>query len=214
MQARVDEEYFKINMEGHQMRLKLENTLKNCYQVQENALLLLISVPLYREWLFVSDRSRFIVLRTSYVNSNCNFFHAVFSETCLQCLYKDLMCCTEKISQRCFLFQILQELEKQRIEVLCNILNRHNLHMSSFGQALIHVRHPDLKHINPCDGYYDLYIHFCCFQGQKQIEQAVQRVDMDKDIQTLVEENSITAEDHVTEFLMTDYFVSLQITLL
>ncbi|TMS06777.1 Nostrin [Larimichthys crocea] len=106
-QARVDEEYFKINMEGHQMRLKLENTLKNCYQ-------------------------------------------------------------------------ILQELEKQRIEVLCNILNRHNLHMSSFGQAIIH--------------------------GQKQIEQAVQRVDMDKDIQTLVEENCMTDEDHVTEFLMTDYF--------
>ncbi|TKS67249.1 Nostrin BM247 -like protein [Collichthys lucidus] len=130
-QARVDEEYFKINMEGHQMRLKLENTLKNCYQVQRDAVLLVIFVPLYPEWLFVSE-------------------------------------------------EILQELEKQRIEVLCNILNRHNLHMSSFGQAIIH--------------------------GQKQLEQAVQRVDMDKDIQTLVEENSITDEDHVTEFLMTDYF--------
>lgn len=33
VQARLDEEYFKINMEGHQMRLKLENTLKNCHQV-------------------------------------------------------------------------------------------------------------------------------------------------------------------------------------
>lgn len=107
MQARVDEEYFNINMEGHQMRLKWENTLKNCYQ-------------------------------------------------------------------------IIQELEKQRIEVLCNALNRYNLHMSSFGQTLKH--------------------------GQRQIEQTVQRVDMDKDIQTLVEENSITAEDHKTEFLMADYF--------
>ncbi|XP_018540254.1 nostrin isoform X2 [Lates calcarifer] len=107
MQARVDEEYFNINMEGHQMRLKWENTLKNCYQ-------------------------------------------------------------------------IIQELEKQRIEVLCNILNRYNLHMSSFGQTLKH--------------------------GQRQIEQLVQRVDMDKDIQTLVEENRITAEDHKAEFLMVDYF--------
>lgn len=35
MQARVDEEYFNINMEGHQMRLKWENTLKNCYQVEK-----------------------------------------------------------------------------------------------------------------------------------------------------------------------------------
>ncbi|XP_037542356.1 nostrin [Nematolebias whitei] len=106
-QARVDEEYFSINMEGHQMRLKCENTLKNCYQ-------------------------------------------------------------------------IVQELEKQRLEVLCNILSRYNLHMSSSGQALNH--------------------------GQKQIEQAVQRVDMEKDIQTLVDENSAAAEDNTVEFLMTDYF--------
>lgn len=33
MQVQLDEEYFKINIEGHQMRLKLENTLKNCHQV-------------------------------------------------------------------------------------------------------------------------------------------------------------------------------------
>ncbi|XP_068428915.1 nostrin [Clinocottus analis] len=107
MQARVDEEYFNVNMEGHQMRLKWENTLKNCYQ-------------------------------------------------------------------------ITQELEKQRIEVLCNLLTRYNLHMSSLGKTLQH--------------------------GQRQIEQIVQRVDTDKDIQTLVKENSITAEDHKTEFLMADYF--------
>ncbi|KAM7380569.1 hypothetical protein PAMP_003856 [Pampus punctatissimus] len=106
-QALVDEEYFNINMQGHQMRLKWENTLKNCYQ-------------------------------------------------------------------------IILELEKQRIEVLCNILTRYNLHMSSFGQTLKH--------------------------GQRQIEQVVQRVDMDKDIQTLVEENSITDEDSKAEFLMADYF--------
>lgn len=107
MQARVDEEYFNINMEGHQMRLKWENTLKNCYQ-------------------------------------------------------------------------IIQELEKQRIELLGNILKRYNLQMYSFGQTLKH--------------------------GQTQIEQAVQRVDTDKDIQALVEENRNTTEDHKAEFLMADYF--------
>ncbi|CAG5865567.1 unnamed protein product [Menidia menidia] len=107
LQARVDADYFNINMEGHQMRLKWENTLKNCYQ-------------------------------------------------------------------------IIQELEKQRIEVLCNILSRYSLHMSSFEQALKH--------------------------GQRQIEQAVQRVDVDKDMQALVEENSITDEDNKAEFLMADYF--------
>lgn len=89
--------------------------------------------------------------------------------------------CVQKVSHCYFLlFQIIQELEKQRIEVLCNILNRYNLHMSSFGQTLKH--------------------------GQRQIEQLVQRVDMDKDIQILVEENRITAEDNKAEFLMADYF--------
>ncbi|CAB1435036.1 unnamed protein product [Pleuronectes platessa] len=107
VQSRVDDEYFHINMEGHQMRLKWENTLKNCYQ-------------------------------------------------------------------------IIQELEKQRIEVLCNILSRYNLHMSGFGQTLKH--------------------------GQRQIELLVQKVDMDKDIQMLVEENRITADDNTAEFLMADYF--------
>ncbi|XP_076026241.1 nostrin [Genypterus blacodes] len=107
MQARVDEEYFNINIEGHHMRLKWENTLKHCYQ-------------------------------------------------------------------------ILQELEKQRIELLCNVLNRYNLHMSSFGQTLTH--------------------------GQRQIEQAVQRVDVEKDLQSLSEENNITTGENKAEFLMADYF--------
>lgn len=32
---------------------------------------------------------------------------------------------------------------------------------------------------------------------------------MDRDVQALVAENSITTDDNKTEFLMTDYFVSL-----
>ncbi|XP_012691792.2 nostrin [Clupea harengus] len=107
LQAKVDEEYFNINMEGHQMRLKWENTLKNCYH-------------------------------------------------------------------------IIQELEKQRIEILSNILNKYGLHMSSFGQTLLHC--------------------------QKQIEQATRTVDMEKDLQSLVDKTSVTAEDNKAEFLMADYF--------
>lgn len=49
----------------------------------------------------------------------------------------------------------------------------------------------------------------CRFQGQRQIEQVVQRVDMDKDIQRLLEEHSSTNADYKAEFLMADYFVSL-----
>ncbi|XP_054887585.1 nostrin isoform X2 [Poeciliopsis prolifica] len=106
-QSRVDEHYYSVNMEGHQMRLKLQNTLKNCCQVT-------------------------------------------------------------------------QELEKNRIEVLCNLLSKYNLHMSTFSQTLKH--------------------------GQKQIEQTAQRVDVDKDIQTLMEEIGNTNEDNKIEFLMADYF--------
>ncbi|KAJ8255336.1 hypothetical protein GJAV_G00203710 [Gymnothorax javanicus] len=105
-QARSDEEYFNINLAGHQYRLKWEMMLKNCYQ-------------------------------------------------------------------------IIQELEKQRIEILSNILHKYGLYMSSFGQTLIHC--------------------------QKQIEQEIAKVDVEKDIQILVEETSITAEDKA-EFLLADYF--------
>ncbi|KAM6985032.1 nostrin [Aplochiton taeniatus] len=106
-QSRVDDEYFNINLDGHQIRLKWENTLKNCYQ-------------------------------------------------------------------------IIQELEKQRIEMLSNTLNRYSLHTSSFEKTLIH--------------------------SQRQTEQAIQRVDMEKDIQSLVEETSVTAHDNKAEFLIADYF--------
>ncbi|KAL6484628.1 hypothetical protein MHYP_G00066730 [Metynnis hypsauchen] len=35
LQARVDENYFNMNMEGHQIRVKWENTLKTCYQEED-----------------------------------------------------------------------------------------------------------------------------------------------------------------------------------
>ncbi|KAI4887079.1 hypothetical protein NFI96_013971, partial [Prochilodus magdalenae] len=107
LQAKVDEDYFSMNMEGQQIRVKWENTLKACYQ-------------------------------------------------------------------------IVQELEKQRIETLCNSLNKYSLHISSYSKILL--------------------------SSEQQIEQAVKRVDVEKDLQTLVEETSVTADDNQAEFLMTDYF--------
>ncbi|XP_056321942.1 nostrin isoform X3 [Danio aesculapii] len=65
LQVRVDEEYFNTNMEGHHIRLKLENTLKTCYQ-------------------------------------------------------------------------IVQELEKQRIETLSNTLNKYSLFMTVYSQTVTH----------------------------------------------------------------------------
>uniref|UniRef100_A0A8C9VYV9 Osteoclast-stimulating factor 1 n=1 Tax=Scleropages formosus TaxID=113540 RepID=A0A8C9VYV9_SCLFO len=77
-------------------------------------------------------------------------------------------------------YQVVQELEKQRIEILCNILNKYNLYMISFGQTLIHC--------------------------QKQIDQAIRKVDVEKDIQMMVEQTSVTAKDSKAEFLLADYF--------
>ncbi|XP_048842560.1 nostrin isoform X2 [Brienomyrus brachyistius] len=77
-------------------------------------------------------------------------------------------------------YQVVQEMEKHRIEILCNILNKYNLHMSSFGQTLIHC--------------------------QKQIDQAIKRVNVEMDIEMLVQQTSATSEDNKTEFLLPDYF--------
>lgn len=50
--------------------------------------------------------------------------------------------------------------------------------------------------------------HSRTLQGHRQIEKAIQKVDLDRDIHTLVQENSIALDDVKAEFLMTDYFVS------
>ncbi|TRY92796.1 hypothetical protein DNTS_024866 [Danionella cerebrum] len=107
LQSRVDEEYFTINMEGHHIRLKLENTLRTCYQ-------------------------------------------------------------------------IVQELEKQRIETLSNCLNKYSLSMNACAQTINH--------------------------SQKELDQAVVCADVEKDIQSLVEDVGATIDENAAEFLMADYF--------
>lgn len=116
----------------------------------------------------------------------------------------------------CFLFlQIIQELEKQRIEILSNILNKYGLYMSSFGQTLLHVRTYD-AFVLISWSLFCTFVHSTgskCYgsvlylQCQKQIEQAIKTVDMEKDLQSLVDQTSVTAEDNKAEFLMADYFV-------
>lgn len=81
--------------------------------------------------------------------------------------------------------------------------------MSSFGQTLNHVRRLKARPRHRDSFWTDTNSsHSCILQGHKQIEQAIQKVDMDRDIQVLVQENSITPDDVKAEFLMTDYFVS------
>ncbi|XP_062862734.1 nostrin [Trichomycterus rosablanca] len=77
-------------------------------------------------------------------------------------------------------YQIVQDLEKQRIETLFNALNKYSLHTSSYSQTLLH--------------------------SQKQVDQAISRVDVEKDVQTLLDDTCVTADDNQAEFLMTDYY--------
>lgn len=111
LQARVDEEYFNTNMEGHHIRLKLENTLKTCYQVQ----------AVFHIFIFLS----------SLKPLHFDWFSAAF--------------------------QIVQELEKQRIETLSNALDKYSLFMTVYAQTVIHVSNSDFE-ILPLNSWVWIWI--------------------------------------------------------
>ncbi|XP_008587872.1 PREDICTED: nostrin isoform X2 [Galeopterus variegatus] len=77
-------------------------------------------------------------------------------------------------------YQSILELEKERIQVLCNNLNQYSQHISLFGQTL-----------STC---------------HTQIHCAISKVDVEKDIQALVEETAVSSTENKSEFLLTDYF--------
>ncbi|XP_073927139.1 nostrin isoform X3 [Castor canadensis] len=72
------------------------------------------------------------------------------------------------------------ELEKERIQLLCNNLNQYSQHISLFGQTL-----------TTC---------------HTQIHCAISKVDVEKDIQALMEETAVLSTENKSEFLLTDYF--------
>ncbi|KAM5153207.1 nostrin [Mantella aurantiaca] len=84
----------------------------------------------------------------------------------------------ESILESCY--QSIQDLEKERIQVLSHILTLYNQHVSSYGQTL----------------------SMC----QSQIDQAIKNIDVEKDIQTFMEETTIFTEDNKSEFLLLDYY--------
>ncbi|KAM9664926.1 nostrin isoform 2-T2 [Trichechus inunguis] len=84
----------------------------------------------------------------------------------------------EKTLENCY--QSILELEKERIQLLCNNLNQYNQHISVFGQTL-----------TTC---------------HTQIHCAISKIDAEKDIQSLLEETAISSTEKKSEFLLTDYF--------
>ncbi|KAM4626400.1 nostrin [Discoglossus pictus] len=77
-------------------------------------------------------------------------------------------------------YKSIQDLEKEKIQLLSNILTRYNQHVLSCGQTL-----------TTC---------------QNQIDQAIRSIDVEKDIQTFMEETTIFSEDNKSEFLLLDYY--------
>ncbi|XP_008836038.1 nostrin [Nannospalax galili] len=77
-------------------------------------------------------------------------------------------------------YKSILELEKERIQLLCNNLNQYSQHISLFGQTL-----------TTC---------------HTQIHCAISKVDVEKDIQALVEESAISSTENKSELLLTDYF--------
>ncbi|DBA13636.1 TPA: hypothetical protein GDO54_018431, partial [Pyxicephalus adspersus] len=84
----------------------------------------------------------------------------------------------ESVLESCY--QSIQDLEKERIQVLSHILTLYNQHVSSYGQTL-----------SAC---------------QNQIDQAIKNIDVENDIQAFMEETTIFTEDSKSEFLLLDYY--------
>ncbi|XP_074071882.1 nostrin isoform X3 [Macrotis lagotis] len=84
----------------------------------------------------------------------------------------------EATLQNCY--QNVLDLEKERIQLLCNILNQYNQHISIFGQTLT--------------------------SGHTQLHCAISKIDVEKDINTLMEETTFSTKEEKSEFLLTDYF--------
>lgn len=84
----------------------------------------------------------------------------------------------EKTLENCY--QSILQLEKERIQLLCNNLHRYTQHLSVFGQTL-----------TTC---------------HSQIHCAISKIDVERDIQALMEENAVPSIENKSVFLLTDYF--------
>ncbi|XP_078084326.1 nostrin isoform X2 [Mustelus asterias] len=77
-------------------------------------------------------------------------------------------------------YQIIHTLETEKIKLLCDILNKYSDHITCFGRTLI--------------------------ERQRQIHEAVQNVNIEEDIQTLLDSTSMLSDENKVEFLLTDYY--------
>ncbi|XP_054827225.1 nostrin isoform X3 [Eublepharis macularius] len=96
---------------------------------------------------------------------------------------KNLVACDNKLKWGAALengHQNILDLEKERLHLLCNMLNCYSQHLSSFGHSLT--------------AYHT------------QMHSAVSKVDPEKDFQMLLGETAVSIEENKSEFLLTDYY--------
>ncbi|XP_019512165.1 PREDICTED: nostrin isoform X9 [Hipposideros armiger] len=161
--AKEDENYYQKNIAGCSTRLKWENTLENCYQVTHG-------IYLYAFWTKKAwQKCRHQITFLSWESPAPQFGYNVIKRHKRDSSLRLSLCMSS-----------ILELEKERIQLLCNNLNQYTQHISVFGQTL-----------TTCHA---------------QIHCAISKIDVEKDIQALVEETAISSTENKSEFLLTDYF--------
>ncbi|MEJ1278206.1 nitric oxide synthase trafficker [Cricetulus griseus] len=109
-------------------------------------------------------------------------------------------------------YKSMLELEKERIQLLCNNLNQYSQHISLFGQTLTTVSSGggSVSGVHGKGGrkqfFSDPTLPCLVLQCHTQIHCAISKVDVEKDIQALMEETAILSTENKSEFLLTDYF--------
>ncbi|XP_062908434.1 nostrin isoform X2 [Mobula hypostoma] len=76
--------------------------------------------------------------------------------------------------------KVIHDLEKEKIKLLSNILNKYSQHINCFGRTLI--------------------------ERQMQIHQVAQNVSVDQDIRSLLDNASVLSDENKIGFLLTDYY--------
>lgn len=112
--------------------------------------------------------------------------------------------------------QSMLELEKERIQLLCNNLNQYSQHISLFGQTLTTVSSGDSSvsgvhgEVSGNQFFNHPTLLFLVIQCHTQIHCAISKVDVEKDIQALMEETAVLSLENKSELLLADYFVSME----
>lgn len=201
-QARLDEEYFKINMEGHQMRLKLENTLKNCHQVGKGASLHRTATQILRRLFLPEGSFTYATSPATKQSQSTSLQHSAHRRTYdLQLHMFHSRVSRSSWSWRSSGWKCCATVWRDTTSRCPASVKRWTM----WERLKARPRRRDSLETQTDTNTFKS----CIFQGHRQVEQAVQKVDMDGDVQVLVQENNITTDDNKAEFLMTDYFVSI-----